>query len=192
MSLLMVLLAAAVQFAAMLFISALAICPACWLYNKVNGLAPPGLGRSDSRDYTLVTSPDIRHYRPPRALTRYDRATTASGGVPLPGLGRSLGIAVCFTLASCAIGWLLLLVFNTAGSATGSTPQMSLLLAQLVAVPLNVVLLAGLVSLFLPTTFGRGLLVSLVYFLMLLVIGAVLAMLGGLAVYGLLTLTSIG
>jgi hypothetical protein len=165
---------AAAQFGVVLLSAMLLLRLSCWTYNRVNGLAPPGLGRSDSRDYTLVSSADMRFYNPPRALTRYDRAKTAVGGVPLPGLLQSLGIALAFTLTSLALFCLLLLVFGAASSATGSTPGMSLLLAELVAVPLNLLLLAGLVSLLLPTTFSRAMLVALVFFLMVLTLAALL------------------
>lgn len=157
----------------------------CWLYNKVNGLAPPGLGRSDSRNYTLVTQPDLRFYHPPKALSRYDSSKSAAGGVALPGFFRCIGMGVAFGLASTAVGCFLWLVFSAAANATGSTPGMSLLLALTLAIPLNLVILAGLISLFLPTTFWRGTSVALVYFLVLLTILAVVvivAFLIGLAV----------
>jgi hypothetical protein len=170
-----------------MLITALLIRPACWMYNRVNGLAPPGLGHSRSRNYTLVTSPDLRFYAPPKALSRYDRARTASGGVPLPGVLRCLGIAITYALGSSLIGALMYFVFSAAGNATGATQGMSLLLTLLVTLPVNLLIMAGLATLMLPTTFSRGLLVSLVYFLMLLVMGLVFSSLGGLA-YGLLLL----
>lgn len=165
---------AAAHFGVVLLAAILLLWPSYWTYNKVNGLAPPGLGRSDSRDYTLVSSADMRFYSPPRALTRYDSAKTAAGGVPLPGPLRSLGIALTFTLTFSVVFVLLLVVFGAATSATGSTPGMSLLLADLVAIPVSLLLLAGLVSLLLPTTFSRAMLVALVFFLMVLTLAALL------------------
>lgn len=168
-----------------LLFTTLAIRPACWLFNRVNGLAPPGLGHSQSRNYSLVTAPDMRFYSPPKALTRYDRLRTAAGGVPLPGVLRCLGIAIAYCLASYVIGALLYFVFQAAGNASGATQGMSLLLTLTVTLPVNLLMLAGLVTLMLPTTFGRGLLVAIVYFLMLLVIGVLLFAIGFAAVYGL-------
>lgn len=169
------LISAAVLLGAMLVFTTVAIRISCWLYNRVNGLAPPGLGRSDSRDYTLVASPDLRFYTPPRALNRYDRATSAAGGVPLPGVGRSIGIGVTFSVAFSALFWLLVLVIGAAGRAAGSTEGMSLLLANLVGLPLYVLLLSGLTTALLPTTFPRALLVAFVYFLLLLMLVSLLA-----------------
>ncbi|MEQ8788984.1 MAG: hypothetical protein RIC55_21915 [Pirellulaceae bacterium] len=169
---------AVVHFLVLLLTATLLLRLSCWTFNKLNGLAPPGLGRSDSRDYTLVSSADMRFYSPPSALTRYDRAKTAAGGVPLPGFFRSVGVGLTFTLAASAVFWLLLLVFSAATSATGSTPGMSLLLSQLTAIPLCVLMMAGLVSLILPTTFPRALLVSLVFSLMVLTLLALFGIAG--------------
>jgi hypothetical protein len=106
--------------------------------------------------------------------------------VPEPSTGKAMGILAVIMGAnwalSCVIG-LATSAGQAAGGARGS-PGLNLLGAA-VSVPLSFLIMAGMLTAMLPTTFGRSILVTLLYLLICLIavaIGVVIAMAFGFSI----------
>jgi hypothetical protein len=79
------------------------------------------------------------------------------GAVPEPEFGQALGIAFVTALANGGVGFLL--------GILGVAAHMSPIALNVLPLPLSLLVGSWMVSLMLPTTFTKGLLVMLVYFL---------------------------
>jgi hypothetical protein len=92
--------------------------------------------------------------------------------VPEPALGKAMWITFATAVAQMVAGFLIGGYGAAAAGAQG-------LVAQLTSFPVGLLIMAGMLSARLPTTFGRAILVTLCYMLVVLtVVGAI----GGIAV----------
>ena len=84
--------------------------------------------------------------------------------VPEPSTGRAIAIVFVATLVNVVLGFVVGLLF--AGAQMGGLS----VTAQLATMPISAFVMAGMLSTLLPTTFQRGILVTLCYLLIALVI----------------------
>ena len=116
---------------------------------------------------------------------------SSPGSVPEPALGKAMWIIFAASLAQVVVGWLIgeitvpgaplrrpleSLIAEVAG---GVGPKGVDNVAQLFAIPVGLLIMAAVLSVKLPTTFGRAVLVTLCY---LLVLVPVVGVLVGIAV----------
>jgi hypothetical protein len=97
-------------------------------------------------------------------------------GVPSPTFGKAFVIVFVTTLLNLAIGVGLLLAANAGASSASARASsdhqriVSMLASQAISYPLGLIIMAGMISSFLPTTLGRAFLVTLCHFLIAVVI----------------------
>jgi hypothetical protein len=108
--------------------------------------------------------------------------------VPEPLLGKAMGITFVSTLVNAAVGFVIGSAVGAGSTAYGASERGAVITAQLLSLPVSLLVMAGMNAAMLPTTFARGLLVALCYLLVVLFVVVVLAVIfGGLfLVYSLL------
>lgn len=90
--------------------------------------------------------------------------------VPEPDFGEAMGIVFVTYLVQVVAGMALGFVLGNAGMA-GREDALKL---QLISLPISLLVMAGMLSMMLPTTFGRGLLVAICQIIVSLLIVGVL------------------
>jgi hypothetical protein len=106
----------------------------------------------------------------------YNKQASGKGSpdsVPEPLLGKAMGIAFVTTLVNAVAGLVIGLLLGAGGAAAGASERGTTLMSQLLSLPVSLLVMAGLNSALLPTTFARGLLVALCYLLMVFFVGLV-------------------
>jgi hypothetical protein len=111
------------------------------------------------------------------ACWAYNKLCQPDNRVDEPNFGKSLLMALAFTAVQLVVGFGIGLVFGTGLAAAGVDRWQAQLILQAISLPVGILILAGTITLLLPTTFVRGLLIALLY----LAIGIAVAMvIGGL------------
>jgi hypothetical protein len=100
---------------------------------------------------------------------------SSPSSVPEPAYGKAMWIIFAASLAQMVVGALISL--RGAGEAAGARGQDVDSVPLLIAIPVNLLIMAGVLSGKLPTTFGRSFLVTLCYTLVeTLVVGIIVAL----------------
>jgi hypothetical protein len=99
---------------------------------------------------------------------------SSPGSVPEPAFGKAMWIIFGSTVFQMVVGGLVIGISTDAGPvASGAGGKGVDFVAQLLSFPVGLLIMAGVLSAKLPTTFGRAILVALCYLLVaLLVVGA--------------------
>ncbi len=97
--------------------------------------------------------------------------------VPTPSFGKAMGIVLITWVVNMFTSFLIGLMFGFGGAAAGLRREMLTLSAQLVAIPIAVLIMASMLTALLPTTFGRAILVALCYMLVVILFVAILIVL---------------
>ncbi len=126
-----------------LFLGAILLQAACALYNKFAGVGELG---ADSPDPEQVVRPDC---------------------VPNLGLGQALGIVFITAALNAIVGFVVGRFVGGPRVMAGGTPWTFSPVGYLLTLPFGMLLMSALV----PTRFGKGLLVTLLYTLLWLVLG---------------------
>ncbi len=120
------------------------------------------------------------------AISLFNRMSTDR--VPEPSFGKAMLIVFVAMLVNMILSFLLTAVLGIGGAATNADQQSMGLVVNLISLPLSLLVMAFMVSSMLPTTFGKGFLISLLYLLVAIIVGIVIAivvfgvvMLAGLA-----------
>ena len=111
------------------------------------------------------------------AITFYNKmagGASSPGSVPEPAFGKAMWIIFGSTVFQMVVGGLVIGISTDAGPvASGAGGKGVDFVAQLLSFPVGLLIMAGVLSAKLPTTFGRAILVALCYLLVaLLVVGA--------------------
>lgn len=107
-------------------------------------------------------------------------------GVPEPDFGKAMLIVFVTALVNVGVGLLIGFVFGFGAAAGRMNQQSAGLIAQLVSLPVGLLVQAGMLTAMLPTTFGRGILVALLNMVIVIIIVVIIVVLvallfGGLA-----------
>jgi hypothetical protein len=120
---------------------------------------------------------------------------SSPSGVPDPTFGKAMWITFATSLAQVVIGFLFdvftgpgtptrRLLESLAGDMTGGAGERSAdLVVQILFLPVSLLIMAVMLSAKLPTTFGRAMLISLCYLLIVVLVVGVIAVIG-IVVYG--------
>ena len=156
---------------------------ACALYHKLAGVpAPLSLPpRRDSRQETGITNEPRRGFAPDDADKPTSEDADRLGGVPKLSLGQTMGIIFLTAIINALVGYLAGKFLGGARLKPGDGPLSISPVAYVVTLPVSVLVIAAL----LPTSFGKGLLVALLYALICLVLSVVLVVTIVLVVGGL-------
>jgi len=111
------------------------------------------------------------------AVSMYNRLAGGEG-VPEPSIRRAMVIMFVVNLVNLAAGFGVGLFIVGAAAAGGAQDRNVVAAAQLAALPVGVIVVAGILSAMLPTTIDRALLVTLCHVLIGLVIVGFFALLG--------------
>jgi hypothetical protein len=107
---------------------------------------------------------------------------SSASSVPEPAFGKAMGITFVTALVPM-VGFLIGFVIGGGAAAAGARGQGVDVVAQLISFPVGLLVMAGMLSLMLPTTFGRAILVTLCYMLVVLLgVLLVVGVLVGIAV----------
>jgi hypothetical protein len=104
------------------------------------------------------------------AIALYNKmagGASSPGGVPEPALGKAMWITFATSVVQLVAGVVIEGYGEAAEGARG-------LVAQLISFPVSLLIMAGMLSAKLPTTFGRAVLVTLCYMLVVLIVVGVL------------------
>jgi hypothetical protein len=99
---------------------------------------------------------------------------SSPGSVPEPAFGKAMWITFATSLAQMVVGVLIGLVTGAGETGPGARGQGVDVVAQVFSFLVSLLLMARMLSAMLPTTFGRALLVTLCYVLVVLLVGGVL------------------
>ncbi len=105
------------------------------------------------------------------------RAACRLCGVKEPGLFKAVGIALLVTLVQTLVSLPIAMVLAAVGTAHGMPPRDLRILASLAGLPEAILVAAILYVPLLKVSFGKGMLVALVQVLVILVLGALVAVL---------------
>jgi hypothetical protein len=89
-------------------------------------------------------------------------------GVPEPAFGKAIGITFVTSLVNAVVSFLIGLI-TSAGAEVAGRKGVDVV-AQLIAFPVSLLIMATMLSALLPTTFGRAILVTLCYMLIVLIV----------------------
>lgn len=115
------------------------------------------------------------------AVSLYNKmagGANSPSAVPEPPMGKAMGVAIVTTFVNFVVASIVHLVIGWAAAAESARDGGVNVTAQLVSLSIGVLVMAGLLSALLPTTFGRGIVVTLFYFLIALVTGGIIVMIG--------------
>lgn len=116
------------------------------------------------------------------ACALYNKQAGGKGSpesVPEPLLGKAMGITFVTTLVNAIAGFVIGLLVGTGAAAAGASERGPAIVAQLLSLPVSLLVMAGMNSALLPTTFGRGFLVALCYLLVVFFVVVILAVICG-------------
>jgi hypothetical protein len=100
------------------------------------------------------------------AIGLYNRmagGVSSPGSVPVPGFGKAIGIAFLTILATAIVVFVAGWAVNTGFVAAGAGERGFDLLAQVISVPASLLVMAGMLTAMLPTSFGKAVLVTLCF-----------------------------
>jgi hypothetical protein len=99
--------------------------------------------------------------------------------VPEPQLDKAIGITFVTTLVNAVVGFVIGLLVGAGTAATGPGGRGPTVIAQLLSLPVSLLVMAGMNSALLPSTFARGLLIAVCYLLVVVFVVVVLAVILG-------------
>jgi hypothetical protein len=99
---------------------------------------------------------------------------SSPSSVPEPEFGKAMGITFVTSLVQMVVGFFIGLVTAAGAAAARERGQGVDVLAQLISFPVSLLIMAGMLCAMLPTTFGRAILVTLCYMLVVLLVVGVL------------------
>jgi hypothetical protein len=152
---------------------------ACAWYNSMVGrsrhrAAVPG----SQAEITQFPAASDNPYEAPTVASHWG-ATNEDVGVPEPDFGKAWLISFVTVLTNAFVGFILGIMVGAGGAAAGARNENMVMLASLaVSLPASFLVSAALLTVMLPTSFGRAFIVTLLYLvislLVLLAIGAVI------------------
>jgi hypothetical protein len=98
------------------------------------------------------------------ACSLFNKMAGQDRAVPEPSFGKALGITVVSMIANMAVGFMVGIVIGGGGAAAGANPQHVQIISTLVSLPVGFLVMSGMLTLMLPTSFGRGMLVALLQY----------------------------
>jgi hypothetical protein len=107
------------------------------------------------------------------AVSMYNRFAGPTSQVPEPDLGRAMLIVFVTFLVNLLAGFAVGVVFGL--GAAGHPDQNTKIIANFASLPVSFLVMAGMLSSMLPTTFGRAALVTICQYVISLLIGLVIA-----------------
>jgi hypothetical protein len=93
--------------------------------------------------------------------------------VPEPSMGKAMATMFVIALINAVFASFFAWVITTVGSAVGARQQNTILIAQLVSLPISLLVMSGFLSAILPTAFGRAFIVALLYLLIVVLVSGV-------------------
>lgn len=123
--------------------------------------------------WTLVGAVILR-----AACALYNKMAASGNGVPDPSFGKAMGITLANFVAHMIVNIPLSMAMGGGQMAPGQPPNAGQIVSGLLALPIGFLVMAGMLTALLPTTFVRALLVSLCY----MAIGIAVAIVIGLVV----------
>jgi hypothetical protein len=115
----------------------------------------------------------------PATCALYNKIAGGRGSpasVPEPSMAKAMGILFAVALINAVLGFFIALVIAAVGSAAGARQQHTTLLAELITFPISLLVMSRLLSVMLPTAFGRALVVTLLYLLIVVLVLGMAAM----------------
>jgi uncharacterized membrane protein len=110
------------------------------------------------------------------ACSLYNKLAGPDKRVSEPGFGKAMGIMVVTLIVNVVVGGLLGLLLAGGGAAAGADQRSLQLLVNVVSIPVGFLTMAGMLTVMLPTSFGRALLVTLLQYAIMIAIGIVVGL----------------
>ena len=113
------------------------------------------------------------------AIALFNKIVGASGppdGVPEPLFGRAMGITFVTSIVNAVAGFLIGLVVGAGAQATEAGKQSATITANLISTPLSLLIMAGMLTAMLPTSFGKAILVTLLYLVIVVVVVGIIVL----------------
>lgn len=114
------------------------------------------------------------------AIALFNKIAGASGpptGVPEPAFTKAMGITFVTSLVSSAVNLIFGLATGAGAAAAGPQAGKGVdMMAQLVSVPIGLIVMAGMLTALLPTSFGKAILVTLLYLLIAAIVVGVIVL----------------
>lgn len=150
-------------------IGAFVLQTSCSLYDLLTGVSGTAAGEPNT-DIIIRPEPDLA---PPPDSAEYERIVT-SPGVPRPSFERAVLIFFFAALVNTAGSFILFRIVRLVGQASVNSSFWPLTIV-FISSPLGVLVLGGICNAMLPTSFGKGLLVSVLFHLLSILFAALLA-----------------
>jgi len=109
------------------------------------------------------------------ACSLFNKLAGESKRVPEPGFGKAMGIMLVTLLVNVVVGGVLGLLVLAGGAAAGADQRSMQLLINVVSIPIGFLTMAGMLTVMLPTSFGRALLVTLTQYAIMFLVGIIVA-----------------
>ncbi len=109
------------------------------------------------------------------ACSIFNKLAGPEKAVPEPGFGKALGIAAATLVVNVLVGIVIGVVFGAGAVAAGASPAQTQILVNLISMPAGFLVMSGMLTAMLPTSFGRSLLIALIAYAVMIAIGVVVA-----------------
>ena len=94
------------------------------------------------------------------ACSLFNKLAGSEKAVPEPGFGKALGITAATLVVNVLVGIVIGLVLGTGAAAAGAKPSQTQLLVNLISMPAGFLVMSGMLTAMLPTSFGKSLLIT--------------------------------
>jgi len=116
------------------------------------------------------------------ACSIFNKLAGSEKSVPEPGFGKALGITAATLVVNVLVGIVIGLVFGAGAVAAGANPAQTQILVNLISMPAGVLVMSGMLTAMLPSSFGKSLLITLIAYAIIIaiavVVGLVIAVVG--------------
>lgn len=108
------------------------------------------------------------------ACWAFNKLCQPENRVEEPSFGKSLLMALVSMVAQLVVGFGIGLVFGAGLAAAGFEQWQIQLIVNAISLPVGVLVMAGTITLILPTSFGRAILIALLYLAITIAVGIVI------------------
>jgi hypothetical protein len=108
------------------------------------------------------------------AIELYKKFAGAGTDVPMPSFGWAMVISLVSAIMNSLAGFVVGLTTGTITRSVGIDERTAMIVTQLIAMPVNVIMIAMVLNSMLPTSFRRGVMIALCQFLIIVALAAIM------------------
>ena len=106
----------------------------------------------------------------------FDGGPRSPQAIPEPDFGKAAGIVLVTMVVNYGVSFVIGFVGGAAALGGGADPRTAQLMVTLISLPISLLVMAAMISMMLPTSFGKAILVALLYLLVAICVAVVIVL----------------